>query len=235
MKTTDVLTELKSLATQQTLKTYRRHGANGDVYGVKIADLKKILRKIKGNQSLALDLWKTGNSDAMYLAALAADGSRMTKSQLNHWAKTAWWYMLSEYSVPSVAAEHKDAFAIAARWMGAKSSNVASSGWCTYSLALATRPDSELNLPEITSLLKEIESDIAAAENRVRYCMNNFVISAGAYVKPLLKTAQETARRIGQVSIDVGETSCKVPVASDAIEKIKRLGRVGQKRKSTKC
>jgi hypothetical protein len=32
------------------------------------------------------------------LASLLADGSHMTKRQLDAWAKSAWWYMLSEYS-----------------------------------------------------------------------------------------------------------------------------------------
>ncbi len=235
MSATDILAELKSLGTAQTVKTCRRHGANGDIYGVKIADLKKVLKKIKGDQSLALELWKTGNSDAMYLAALAADGSQMTKAQLHAWAKSAWWYMLSEYSVPFVAAEHPDAFSIACKWIDAKASNVAASGWCTYSLAISTRPDSELNLAEITELLSDVEFGIASAENRVRYCMNGFVISVGAYVKPLLKVAKATARTIGKVVVDVGDTSCKIPVASDTIRKIESLGRVGQKRKSTKC
>ena len=37
------------------------------------------------------------------------------------------------------------------------------------------------------------------------------------------------------VSVDMGETACKVPLATEYIEKIERLGRVGKKRKTIKC
>ncbi len=235
MNATEILAELKSLGTAQTLKTFLRHGAQGDVYGVKVGDLKKILKRIKGNQAVALQLWETGNSDAMYLAAMAADGKQMTRAQLNAWAKSASWSMLNEYAVPSVAAEHPDATAIATKWIGSKQALVAAAGWNTYALAIAVRPDSELDFAEIKQLLKTVEAEIATAENRVRYCMNAFVISVGSYVEPLLKAAKSTAKKIGIVHVDLGDTACKVPLASDYLRKIEDMGRIGQKRKSTKC
>ena len=161
MKLNEVMAELKSLGSEQTVRTFRNHGAVGDMYGVKIADLKKIIRKVRGDQQLALDLWETNNSDAMYMAGLLADGGQMTKTQLNRWAKTAWWYMLSEYSVPGVASEHKDAIGLANKWMAAKKDNVASSGWCTYSAVLSVRDDDDLDFDEIKSLMKQVEDDLA--------------------------------------------------------------------------
>jgi hypothetical protein len=171
----------------------------------------------------------------MYLAALVADGSQMTRAQLNAWVKSARWYMLSEYAVPSVAAQHPAAFEIAIKWIGSKQPAISAAGWATYSLAVASRPDAELDLEEIKQLLKKAESEMPQAADRVRYGMNGFVISVGAYVKPLLKSAKATAKRIGVVEVDMGETACKVPLASEAIQKIENMGRVGLKRKSTKC
>ena len=42
----EVMTALKSLGNEKTVATYRRHGADGEMFGVKIADLKKILKKV---------------------------------------------------------------------------------------------------------------------------------------------------------------------------------------------
>ena len=235
MNLKEVMTDLKTLGSEQTVKIYRNHGAHGDMFGVKIADLKKVLKKIKGDQELAMQLWDTGNSDAMYLASLLADGSKMTKRQLDAWAKSAWWYMLSEYAVPFVASEHPDVFGIGSKWIKSRKENVASSGWCTYAAGLSTRPDDELDLVETKSLLKQIETDIDSAPNYVRGCMNRFVISVGGYVKPLLRNAKATAKRIGKVEVDMGNTSCKIPVATEAIAKIESMGRVGKKRKTAKC
>ena len=73
MTAKDVLAQLKALGTEQTKKTHMRHGAKEPFYGVKVADLKVLQKKIKTDHALALELYDTGNSDAMYLAGLIAD------------------------------------------------------------------------------------------------------------------------------------------------------------------
>jgi hypothetical protein len=76
---------------------------------------------------------------------------------------------------------------------------------------------------------------IPTAANRVRYTMNCFIISVGSYVKPLLKQAKAAAQKAGAVEVDMGETACKVPLATEYIEKVEALGRIGQKRKTIRC
>lgn len=108
MTTVDqVMMMLQKKGDAQTQKTFARHGAPAGTFGVKIGDLKTVAKKIKGNQSLACALYETGNADAMYLAGIVADGSQMSKRQLDSWAKTATWHMLSEYTVPGVATDRK--------------------------------------------------------------------------------------------------------------------------------
>jgi hypothetical protein len=159
----------------------------------------------------------------------------MKATQLNRWAKTAWWYMLSEYAVPYVAAEHADATKFAKKWMSSKQESVAACGWATYALTVAVRSDETLDFLEIKELLKTVESKVHGAPNRVRHCMNHFVISVGSYVKPLLSAAKATAKKIGKVEVDVGKTSCKVPIATEYIAKVEAMNRIGKKRTSTKC
>jgi hypothetical protein len=221
----EVMAELKSLGKERTVATYRRHGADGDLFGVQIGDLKKVLKKIKGDQELALS----------YLAGLAADGSLMTRKQLDGWARTAWWDMLSGYSVPGVAAENEAACSLALKWLKMKDPKRACTGWSTYSAVLSIRPDDELDHSEIKSLLKTVEAEIDSAPNRVKYCMNAFVISVGSYVKPLLNAAKATAKKIGVVEVDMGDTACQTPLATEMIAKIESMGRVGKKRKTAKC
>ena len=65
--------------------------------------------------------------------------------------------------------------------------------------------------------------------------MNGFVIAVGTYVQPLTEVALQTARAIGEVSVDVGDTACKVPFAPAYIEKVQKRGVVGKKRRTAKC
>ncbi len=228
-----VMTELKKKGTEQTRKTFLRHGApKGNFFGVKVADLKVIAKKIKGDQELAMELYDTGNSDAMYLAGIVADGAQMSKSQLNKWAKEAPWYMIAEYTVPGVAHENEHARDLAMKWIKSKNERIASAGWSTYSGIVATRDDKDLDHKEIKSLLSLIEKNIDKSPNRVRYTINGFVIGVGGYVKPLEEQAKATARKIGKVDVEMGDTACKVPLATEYIEKV--LARGGKKRKTIK-
>jgi len=232
-----IMAELKKKGSEKTRKTYARHGmATENMYGVSVADLKLIAKTFKGQQALACELYDTGNLDAMYLAGMVADGSKMTKEQLNAWAEgAANLQMIAEYTVPWVTVENPDGRALALQWIKSKKERIATAGWCTYSGLLATKPDDSLDLAEIEKLLAVVVKEIKTAQNRVRHTMNNFVISVGTYVKPLLKQAKTAARQIGSVSVDMGDTACTVPLATAYIEKIESAGRAGKKRKTIRC
>lgn len=236
MKTvSQVMTALKKKGSAQTRKIYGRHGAPEEMFGVKVADMKVIAKEIKGDQQLACDLFDTGNVDAMYLAGIVADGKQMTKTQLNKWIKTGRWYMISEYTVPGVAVESGHGRDLAMKWIKSKTESTAACGWCTYAGVVTTTPDAALDMKEIESLLKQIETTIDKSPGRVRYTMNGFVIAVGGYVQPLSKKAQATAKKIGKVEVDFGETACKVPLATEYIDKMLGKKSVFKKRKTIKC
>ena len=231
-----ILDTLKAKGRESTRTIYARHGLPADrVFGVSVADLKMIAKSIRGQQALALELYATGIVDAMYLAGMVASGAQMTPKQLQMWAETAPGSMIAEYTVPWVAVEHPDARILAMKWIASKHENVASAGWSTYSGLVATEPDAALDLTEIEKLLASIPAAIGQAKNRARYTMNGFVIAVGAYVQPLLRQAKKTARQIGAVEVQMGETACKVPLATEYIAKIEAAARIGKKKKTIRC
>ena len=232
----EVMLELERLGTEQTRRTFVRHGAPPDqIFGVKVGDLKTILKKIRGRQELALELYDTGNSDAMYLAGLVANGALMTKKKLESWARGASWSMISDYTIPWVASESPFAAELAQKWIDAKQSSVVSSGWMTWSAIVATRPDEELDLKALEKLLERVVGEIHDSHNDVRSAKNGFVISLGGYVLPLQKKAREAAKKIGKVEVDVGDTACKIPLALEYIDRMIARGNAGKKRKTVKC
>ncbi len=230
-----VMKQLKAKGSEKTRKIFERHGGSGDLYGVKVADLKVIAKKIKGEQELAMALYDTGNMDAQYLAGIVADGTTMTKKQLQDWVRKASWQMVAEYTVPWVASESPHGRDLAMKWIAAKKEHVAACGWNTYSGIVTITEDEGLELDEISDLLGRVEDGIDAAKNRVKYTMNGFVIAVGAYVKPLSKDAKALAKRLGKVEVDMGDTSCKVPLATEYIQKVEKAGRAFKKRKTIRC
>ena len=86
----EVMSQLEAMGTEQTKKTFTRHGAKEPFFGVKVGDLKKLQKKIKKNHALSLELWQTGNTDAMYLAGLIADETQISADHLRGWVKDAY-------------------------------------------------------------------------------------------------------------------------------------------------
>jgi hypothetical protein len=231
----EVMSELEALGSAQTRKVLRRHGAVDPFFGVKIGDLKPLAKKLKGRQELALELYATGNSDAQYLAGLIADGAAMTQGQLNTWARTAAWSLISGSTVAWVAAEHPRGFALARKWIDAKKESVARSGWATLAVLTTVVADDHLPVDELRRLLDRVVATIHDAPGDVAYVMNNFVICVGTYVAPLGDIALETAQQMGEVKIDMGETACQVPDAAPYILKSRRSQPIAPKRKSARC
>ncbi len=230
-----ILEELRKLGSEQTVKIYSKHGAPADMFGVKVADLKVIVKRIKKNYQLALDLYNTGNSDAMYLAGLIGDETKMTKADLNKWAKKSSWYMISEHTVPFVAAESAHGWELAMEWINSNRENVATAGWATLAAWVSCRPDDMLDLKAIEKLLDIIQKDIHISPNRVRHTMNGFVISVGGYVHALTAKAKDVAKAIGKVHVHMGDTACKVPDALPYIENMEKRNPTRKKRKTARC
>jgi 3-methyladenine DNA glycosylase AlkD len=230
-----ILDELKPLGKESYRKLMMTYGAREPIFGVKITDMKKIVKRVKKDYQLALDLYDTGVHDAMYLAGLIADDMKMTKKDLQHWLDKAYCPMLSEFTVPWVASESRYGRELALKWIDSKKEAVAAAGWSTLSGLVSITDDAELDLAELKQLLQRVEKTIHHQPNRVRYAMNSFVIAVGSYVKDLTRLAIETAKKIGKVSVDMGDTSCHTPDAVEYIRKIEKRGSIGKKRKSAKC
>lgn len=231
----DILDELKPLGSDAYRQILLKHGAKDPIYGVKVEHLKKIQKRIKTDYQLALDLFDTGVYDAMYLAGLIADDQRMTKRDLRHWVETAKSPSICGYTVAWVAAGSKHARDMALEWIDSKAEDVASTGWNTLCSLVATTDDADLDLAELKQLLHRVATTIHDQPDHVRYAMNAFVIALGSYVKPLTADAITAARKIGKVTVDMGDTACKVPDATAAIEKVKKRGTLGKKRATAKC
>lgn len=236
MTSKQILSSLQSLGSASIKNILLKHGAKEPLYGVKVEDLKKVQKTIKADhQQLAMELYDSGIYDAMYLAALLADGAKMSKKELQDWVTKANSPAISEYTVPWVASESPYGFELAMEWVDSKKELIAAAGWNTLSALMSVKPDAELDLKTIRSLLDRVQRTIHDAPNRVRYVMNGFVIAAGSFVASLTDTALVAGKKIGAVTVDMNGTACKVPSVTEYINKVKGKGYLGKKKKTAKC
>ncbi|MBH0173920.1 DNA alkylation repair protein [Fictibacillus sp. 23RED33] len=235
MNAEDVMQELEALGKERTKKMYISNGAKEPVFGVATGAMKPIAKKIKGNQTLAEELYATGNYDAMYFAGIIADPTSMTENDFERWIDEAYFYMLSDYVVAVTLAETEMAQEVADKWIASGEELRMSAGWSCYCWLLGNRPDSEFSRTKLEKMLEVVKNTIHDAPERTKSSMNNFVYTVGVSYVPLHEKAVETANAIGPVEMKQDKKKAKYLLASENIQKAIDKGQVGFKRKYVRC
>jgi 3-methyladenine DNA glycosylase AlkD len=216
MSLKDVMTALEKGGSEQTRKTYARHGAKGPMFGVSFAILKTLMKRIKVDQELALALWNTGNLDARNLAVKIADPRLMSPKELDRWASEPMLRGCNAY-VAHLAAEGPHGESRVVAWLKSSSEAQRCCGWILVG-ALA-KLDETIPAAWFASRIADIQKTIHQAPNQEREAMNGALISIGCRDASTRKAALAAARQIGPVTVDHGDTACKTPDAAAAIEK----------------
>jgi 3-methyladenine DNA glycosylase AlkD len=212
----EVLQEMEAAGTEQNRKIYRRHGARDPLFGVSTAFADKLVKKIKIDHALALQLWATGNYDVQVLAARIADPQQTTPELLESWMNDVDNYGLAGY-IAGLANKTGFARELAEKWIASGEEWRGRAGW----LMLAELADKNPGLPDsyFEQHLATIERDIHGSLNYVRDGMNSALINFGIRNEALREKALATAGRIGKVNVDHGQTGCKTPDATGYILK----------------
>lgn len=230
-----IMKELEKLGSEQTKKVLARHGIREPFFGVKVGDMKPIVKRIKKNHELSTGLFSTGNADAMYFAGLIADEQQISKADLESWLQMATSQNIIEYTIPWIASESPHGWELGLKWIDSKDTKAQGAGWTTLGNWVSLSDDATLDTAHLRKLIARVEKEIDDAANRVRYAMNMFLISVGSYVPALTSEAKAAGKRIGTVEVEMNGTACKVPDVVSYIAKIESMGRIGKKKKQARC
>ncbi len=217
MSLADTMRALEDAGTEQTRKTWKRHGAVEPMFGVSFAVLKTLVKRIGVDHELALALWSTKNHDARTLALKIADPARIAPSVLDRWARDRRVRACGGY-VAMLAAESPHGAAKARAWFASSDGTLRGQAW-TLASHLASLDET---IPDawFAELVARIEKSIHSAPNDEREAMNRALITIGGRNAALRKLATAAARRVGQVDVDHGDTACKTPDAEAYIAKM---------------
>ncbi len=221
----EILTDLANLGTPQNRKIYARHGVTGPCHGVSYANLDKLARRLRKADipHLAADLWSTGNHDARALAMKVIRPAELSNRLVDRWAREADSPVLAgDLGTALGRSGWREAMATADRWLAAdpvKRASVVLCGWC---LLAALAGQDALDVPDLwwVGHLDKIEAEIGSEPDRARHAMNNALIAIGARNPELRERAEASARRIGKVEVDHGETGCRTPDAISYLAKV---------------
>ncbi len=216
MTFTAAMSALQQAGSEQTRKTYLRHGAQEPMFGVSFASLKLLHKAIGVDHELALALWDSGNLDARNLAVKIVDPLQMSAQLLDEWARWDVPRTCGAY-VAEVASEGDHAISRVSAWLASPEDAQRATGWTLVGV-LAMR-DQNLADAWFLDCLAEAEKAIHQAANTLRGPMNLALIKIGCRNAALREAVISAAQRIGKVIIDHGDTACKTADAKADIDK----------------
>jgi len=205
--------------------------------------MKPMAKKIKIDQTLAEELYATGNYDAMYFAGVIADPKAMTVEDFNRWIDAAYFYMLdaayfymlSDYVVAVTLAEAPIAQEVADAWIASGEELKMSAGWSCYCWLLGNRKDNEFSESKLASMLEVVKKTIHTAPERTKSAMNNFLYTVAISYVPLHEKAVAIAQAVGPVEMKRDNKKSTTLNAYETIQKELDRGRLGFKRKYVRC
>jgi len=214
MEFAEIMQQLESLGRESHRKTYVRHGITEPAFGVSYADFKIIVKKIKKNHALAIQLWETGIYDARILATMIADPKQLSLEHIDTWVKQLTSYATTDAFAGMVAGS-PFIQAKMMEWIQTDNEWICCAGWNLLAHLALEHPDlpDEFFYPYLTT----IQNHIHQGKNRVRYNMNNALIAIGRRNDTLKEKALAVAKIIGKVEVDHGPTWCKTPLAEEYI------------------
>jgi 3-methyladenine DNA glycosylase AlkD len=86
----DILAELQSLANSDNVEGMARFGIRPThtIYGISMATLRQMKKRIPKNHALADQLWNSGIHEARLLATLVDDPGQVTPAQMDEWVQS---------------------------------------------------------------------------------------------------------------------------------------------------
>ncbi|MGW6841487.1 DNA alkylation repair protein [Streptomyces sp. NPDC054958] len=182
-----VMAELAGLEDPRMREVNARHG---DDHGVNLTKLRAVAKRLKTQQDLARDLWKTDDTAARLLALLICRPKAFERDELDAMLRESRTPKVHDWLVNYVVKKSPHAEELRLAWFADPDPVVASAGWALTTERVAKKPDG-LDIP---GLLDVIEAQMKDAPERLQWAMNHCLAQIG------IEHPEHRAR-----AIDIGE------------------------------
>ena len=206
MTVEDVLAELASLEDPRMRAVNERHG---DDHGVNLTALRALAQRIKGQQDLARELWRTGDTAARLVALLVFRPRDFSMEELDAMLREARIPKVHAWLVNYVVTKSPHTEELRTRWLEDPDDVVASAGWELTAGRVAKKP-AGLDLP---GLLDVIEREMQDAPDRLQWAMNHTLAQIGIEHEGHRARALDIGERLGVLRDYPTPPNCTSPFA----------------------
>lgn len=218
----NVFAQLEACGSESARKMYARHGAGDNQFGVTLGNLRGLAKKLKTNHGLALQLWATGNADAMILATMLLAPEQLSAKEIERMVKPLTYHKLIDELVYNVVAKTSCADELRTRWMDSPKELVGRAGWNLLIARILNRDTDGL---DFDSILEKIEAEILSAPKRKQESMNRCLVEIGCRIPEFTQKCLDLRERLGRFDktpVPKGCTSTYAPEWIAAVLKRKK-------------
>jgi uncharacterized protein YqeY len=158
-----VMKQLKAWEHPKMRAVNAKHGAGDNQFGVNLGKLRGLAGRIKRDHTLALELWRSGNIDAMNLATLIMDPKQLTQPEVEKLAKDLSYYTTTDWFVKNVIRTLPFKGELCRKWAASKDEYIGRAGWTLMAGQLDDN-DPEALLGVIEKMTKQRKESIAQFE-----------------------------------------------------------------------
>jgi 3-methyladenine DNA glycosylase AlkD len=180
----EVMAELDALEDPRAREVNEKHG---DDHGVNLSKLRGLAKRLKTQQELARELWRTENTAARLLAILICRPKAFDRDELDVMLRAARTPKVHDWLVNYVVKKSAHAEDLRLAWSPDPDPVVASAGWALTTERVAKKPEGL----DLAGLLDVIEAEMKEAPDRLQWAMNHCLAQIG------IEHAELRARAIG--------------------------------------
>ncbi|MFN8239430.1 MAG: DNA alkylation repair protein [Bacteroidales bacterium] len=218
MTVKEILARLEAMGSEKVRAINRRQGAGDNQYGVKMGDIRAMAREIKTDHNLALQLWKTGNIEARFLAVLIMNPGKLSSDEIKSLVPSERFTHVADWLTSYVIMKHPEKESLRREWMDSTEPMSARAGWSLTSERVAKDPEG-IDIPH---LLKRIENEMPAAAPEIQWTMNMTLAQIGIYFKQYRVRSISIGEKLGiyrDFPVSKGCTSPFAPIWINEIVK----------------
>ncbi len=207
----EVMNQLKSLGNEKLRALNIKNGAGENQFGVKLGDLRTLAKKIKTNHELALELWNTGNTDAMLLATLLMRPRQLNAEELSKMVSSVEYMWLADWLNTNVIKLHPEKEQLRQKWMQSKDIMLGRAGWSLTTERVVKNPEGL----DLSALLNRLENEMGDAPVIAQWSMNFCLGEIGIHFPEHRERAVAIGEKLGvfrDYPVSKGCTSPFVPI-----------------------
>ena len=209
MTVVEVMAELKAKGNEKWRKMNAKNGAGDNQFGVMMGDIRALAKKIKIDHELGIELWKTGNIDAMILAPFVMRPKDFNEDELNKMVSEATFTRVADSFNSNIVKNHPLKEELRQKWMKSTDTMCHRAGWSLTTERVIKSPEGL----DLVALLDRVENEMGLAPENLQWMMNYCLAEIGIKFPEHRERAIAIGEKIGAFRDYPTSKGCTSPFA----------------------